>query len=193
MFSEGSPRPTLRFSDTKFIWMCGKDLEAWQIKWAPLSPSEGKASSCGKFKCMSLCGGWREGGGSSASLPVQTRLWGDCTLFPSCLERTEMFWLLLAPATAYIQHQYVLDLSVGQNHLETITKTSTKSVSPGFNFHNGTQETILEFPVAIVLLAWGSRQHPQPGKEFYNTSFSFFQRGGALTLPSLSFNFSFSY
>lgn len=96
-----------------------------------------------------------------------------------------MCWLLLAPATAYIRHQCVLDLSVGQNHLETITKTSTESVSPGFNFHNGTQETILEFPVAIVLLAWGSCQHPQPGKEFYNTSFSFFQRG-ACSHPTIT-------
>lgn len=74
-----------------------------------------------------------------------------------------MPWALLPPATANIRHQCALDLSVGQNHLEATSNTSTESPQD-LRSHNGTQETVLEFSMAMVLLAWGTRLHLQPGR-----------------------------
>lgn len=50
MFSEESLRPTVMFADTKFIWMCGKDLEVWQTSEPPFFPLKERPAHVGNVK-----------------------------------------------------------------------------------------------------------------------------------------------
>lgn len=133
MFSEGSPRPTLRFTDTKFIHMCGKDLEVWQIKWAPLSPSGGKASSCGKCKCILHV--WMDGGKAVGALPPSCADTALRRLHPVPLTHGEDRGALGIVTTGYSLHStpVCLGLECGSESPGGHVKYQYW-VSPGFTF-----------------------------------------------------------
>lgn len=128
---------------TKFIWMCGKDLEVWQTSEPPFFPLKERPAHVGNLnECVCLVRpvllDWGKAVGALPPSPVSQGS-EETTPCPYKQEGTEVLWLLLPSAAAYSLHQHFLDLHGDHNHpnQNSVLSIPQDLLSTG---HSGTQE-----------------------------------------------------